>query len=148
MELVLKLKRDDIDDVSEALWSLFPLWTETDSIENEFEVAPVIQYAKEFTNLDEEGYCIPIYIATKFIFRNQSRWEGYLRYNGDVTAFTVFKDDNQIGQGLLPVNQETSRRRSKTFADELGMTIDDVFPIVYCSKMRYGDHWIGGLIDK
>ena len=60
----------------------------------------------------------------------------------------IFKDDNQIGQGLLPVNQETSRRRSKTFADELGMTIDDVFPIVYCSKMRYGDHWIGGLIDK
>lgn len=149
MELALRLKHNDIDDVSEALWSLFLLWTETDSIENEFEVAPVVQYEDFTHSIGEQIIYVAVYIAAQFIFHNQTRWEGYIRYNGDVTAFTVFdKDNKRTGHTLVPVYRETFNITSKTFADEIGMNVKNIFPIVYCSKIRYGDRWIAGVIEE
>ena len=150
------IRINDIDEVSGLLWELFPQWLELEDGKNEFEVAPIVGYVssteqeKKSSYYDENAPFGPVYIRTHFLLNNKTKLSGFIRYNGEVTMISIFIHGKNFSFNLIPIIQQTLRENSETFAHELGMALDELFPIIYCSTVpcRGRDRLICGVIEK
>ena len=136
---------DDIHNVSNELWSLFHVWTETDSIENECEIAPVIEYANE----DAKSLDLPaLYIASRFVMSDKSVWNGFIRYTAKlVTVNTIFDGSKRHGYMLNRNLRHLTQTNPQWFSARFDLEAEDVFPLVFCSIIQFGGEWITGSVD-
>ena len=117
---VLRLTMQDFRD--------YPVWVETDNIDDEDEVAPLNVQALP----DEENI---YYLAADFELADGSSYEGHLRWSwGQVTFMAL---DNLAEIPLIGKTRRSLGESSQTYAQALNRAITQTFPIRYSTRVGF-----------
>ena len=143
-QIVTQHSFSSISDVPLKLWKLFPVWVETESLHNEDEVAPWI----EFTLNSHDPYDDRvIYTAVKVVLSNGTTFDGYIRYSSEnVTTLTIFSGEKQYSYSLIQQTKKIVGDNPLSFSKLMGKSEGDIFPIIYCTKTYINGKLITGVI--
>jgi hypothetical protein len=113
----------------------FPVWIDTDNIDDEDEVAPCMDCAV----LDKEDAIY--YVAAEFVLADGSKYDGYIRLaNGRPTVICLAVTPKSFAMFvLLEAIRLTLKETPYDFARQLQKTVSGVFPIKYRTNFQFVD---------
>ena len=130
---MLKLTMRDFQD--------YPVWVETDSLNDEDEVAPLdVQVLPDEDNI--------YYIAADFELADGSQYEGHLRWSHGKVSTIILAKNNIDFQVISLVNEirHSLDRTSETYSRALNRTVEETFPISYSTRIGFARQPIQGVV--